>query len=99
MMLPFPSMPMEQTDDYIRGNVVVKDMFDQERNNWPSQFVFAPRVGDQIQAEDGRRLTVLDIVHTIMDGKPTVRIEIGVDRNNVTPMEGGGGGETAGDPF
>ena len=95
----FPSFPPPTPKNYIKGNVVVKDMYDSEQNNWPSEFVFAPRVGDQIQSEDGRRLSVLDIVHTVMDGQPSVRIEVGVDRNAVTPMEGGGGGITAGDPF
>ena len=85
----FPKPPPEPGSN-IRGRVVVKDMYDHEQNNWPDRFMFAPRVGDQIQAEDGRRLTVLDIVHTVMDGQPNVRIEIGVDKNSITPVEGGG---------
>lgn len=76
-------------DTSVRGRVVVKDMYDHEENNWPGRFIFAPRVGDQIQAEDGRRLTVLDIVHTIIDGMPDVRIEVGVDKGGITPTEGG----------
>ena len=81
----FPSFTKPPPSSNIRGRVVVKDMYDHEQNNWPDRFMFAPRVGDQIQAEDGRRLTVLDIVHTIMDGQPSVRIEGG---GSMTGVEG-----------
>ena len=73
----------------IKCQVVVKELYDNEENTWPDRFLFAPKIGDIIQSDDGRRLTVLDVVHTVSEGAPMVIVEIGVDKNNVTPTEGG----------
>ena len=90
MIISNSMMPSMPATNYISCRVVVKDMYDHEENDWPVEFKFAPRRGDTIQAEDGRRLDVLSIIHTVQNGGPVVLVEVGVDKSQVTPMEGGG---------
>jgi len=86
---PTPFKPPEPKK-YIRARVVVKDMYDQGESRWPNRFVVTPNMGDTVQSDDGRRLQVLEVIHSIIDDEPTVTLEIGVDKNAVTPSTGGG---------
>ena len=87
---PFNPFSGEPADDYVRAKVIVKGMYDETESIWPDKFLSLPRMGETIQAEDGRRLTVLEIVHSLVEGRAVVQLEVGVDKNSVTPMEGGG---------
>ncbi|GAG00842.1 unnamed protein product, partial [marine sediment metagenome] len=71
--------------------VMVKDMFDAGDDAWPDRVSCAPRRGDTVQSDKGRRLSVLEVVHTTLNGNPLVLVEIGVDRNDNTATGGGGG--------
>lgn len=93
---PTPFRPPEPKK-YIRARVVVKDMYDQGDSRWPGRFVVAPKLGDTLQSDDGRRLQILEVVHSIIDDEPAVTLEIGVDKNAVTPTEGGG--SSTSEPF
>ena len=99
----FPSIPPpmayvpQSTPSGIPGKVIVLEMYNNEENEWPGEFLFAPRRGDVVQAEDGRRLDVLNVVHTIIEGRPVCQIEVGADKNAVTATTGGGG--PVGEPY
>ena len=85
------AISQDNGDKGIRARVVVKNMFDQGNDLWPDRFAVRPQRGDSIESADGRRLSVLDVVHTMADNVPMLQVEIGVDHNNVTPSAGGGG--------
>ena len=71
--------------------VVVLDLYDTEQDVWPSDFNHAPQEGEQIMSESGRTLTVLNVVHAMMNGYPVTYLEVGVDTRKVTPTSGAGG--------
>lgn len=48
-----------------------------ERAAWPTVFAFAPRVGDRVEASDGRSLAVTSVTHAVDDrGRMLVRVEL-----------------------
>jgi hypothetical protein len=87
MPLTFPK-PVQSG---IRAAVIVKDMFDQGNDVWPERFAVRPQRGDTVQSANGRRLSVLEVVHAEQNGQPILQVEIGVDHNDNIATGGGGG--------
>ena len=77
----------------IRATVIVKEMFDHGNDVWPDRFYVRPQRGDTVQSANGRRLSVLDVVHAVQNNEPVLQVEIGVDHNNNTATTGAGGGD------
>ena len=86
----FPAMQRPEPEG-IPAQVVVKEMFDQGDDMWPERFRTVPRRGDSVLSNKGRRLSVLDVVHSMQNGNPLLQVEIGVDRTEAVATGGGGG--------
>ena len=84
-----PMYPEKPTG--IKAAVIVKDMFDSGNDVWPESFAVRPQKGDTVQSANGRRLSVLEVVHAMQNGDAVLQVEIGVDHNNNTATGGGGG--------
>jgi len=92
-MLGFPQPPRQEPEPVgIRAIVVVKEMYDTAGDDrWPNRFTIPPRIGDMVQSEAGRRLKVVDVVHSMESGYPVLMIEVGKDYTSNTATGGAGG--------
>lgn len=64
-------------------------------DDWPEYLAFPPRVGDLMQSELGKTRKISEVIHAAdPDGMPVVMVRLGPDTGAVTPMEGGGPGDT-----
>lgn len=84
-----PTPPSQENKQGIRAVCITDDYFD-GADDWPASFQAVPRVGDWVRSQSGRHLRVNQVTHAIdPNGEPIIEVELGSDRTEVTPMEGG----------
>ena len=88
----FPQFKQEPPETkWVKAICVIADLFTVGDDSWPTEFRIAPREGDFVESNQGRRLKVIRVTHKIGNESPVLELELGRDVTSVTPTNSSGG--------